>query len=250
MLRCWTLVLLLVGATAQSAEVRIACGQSLIPFADEKTGKGLDIDIIRAALRAVGHTLVPVFLPMARVPLAMRDAKLDGASTLTADSGVAGAYSDVYVEYRDVVIAPKGQLPSPLRLSQLQNLRVVGFPNATLYLGAEFAAMAKANPRYSEQQNQLSQVRMLFGHQADAIVAEARIFAYQMAQLRKSTFTERPFEVDTFAAFEGIPYRVVFRDAGLRDTFNAGLAQIRQSGELAKIEARYSWSRSPELASE
>lgn len=236
---CWMLVLLLACAIAHSAEVRIACGQSLAPYADEKTGKGLDIDIVRAALNAAGHTLVPVFMPQSRVPLAMRDAQFDGASTLTPDSGVVGAYSDVYVAYKDMVIAPKGQLPSPLHMPDLRSLRVVGFANAAKYLGPEFAAMAKANPRYSEQADQLSQVRMLFGHQADAIVAEARIFEYQIQQLRKSNFSERPFEVDMFAAFDEIPYRMVFRDARMRDAFNAGLAQIRQSGALAQIEARY-----------
>lgn len=239
MRRWWIVLLLLVCAHAQSADVRIAFGQSLAPYADEKTGKGLEIDIIRAALKVVGHTLSPVFLPQARVPLAMRDAQFDGAATLTPDSGVAGAYSEVYVHYLDMVIAPKGQLPSPLRMADLQGLRVVGFQNASLYLGAEFAAMAKANRRYSEQANQLSQARMLFGHQADAIVCDPRIFEYHTEQLRQSAFTEQPFAVDIFAVFDEIPYRIVFREPALRDAFNTGLAQIRQSGNLAQIEARY-----------
>lgn len=239
MRRCWILVLLLVCANVQSADLRIAFGKSLAPYADEKTGKGLEIDIIRAVFKVAGHTLVPVFLPQARVPLAMRDAQFAGAATLTPESGVVGAYSEAYVHYLDMVIAPKGQLSQPLRVADLQGLRVVGFQNASLYLGAEYAAMAKANRRYSEQANQLSQARMLFGHQADAIVCDPRIFEYHTEQLRHSGFSEQPFAVDVFAIFDEIPYRMVFRDAALRDAFNAGLAAIRRSGSLAQIEARY-----------
>lgn len=239
MRRCWIVVLLLLCIQAQGAELRIAFGQSLAPYADEKTGQGLEIDIIRAALKTVGHTLVPVFLPQARVPLAMRDAQFDGAATLTPDSGVAGAYSEVYVHYLDMVVAPKGRLQQPLRMADLQKLRVVGFQNASLYLGPEYAAMVKTNPRYSEQANQLSQVRMLFGRQADAIVCDPRIFEYQVEQLRQSGFAEQPFAVDIFAAFDEIPYRIVFRDAAMRDSFNSGLLAIRQSGLLGQIEARY-----------
>jgi polar amino acid transport system substrate-binding protein len=235
----WIVVLLLVCASAHGADVRIAFGQSLAPYADEKSGKGLDIDIIRAALKAAGHTLVPVFLPQARVPLAMRNDQFDGAATLTPDSGVPGAYSDVYVHYLDMVVAPKGLLQPPLHIADLQNLRVVGFQNAFLYLGADFAAMVKSNRRYSEQANQLSQVRMLFGHQADAIVCDPRIFEYQTEQLRHSGYTEQPFPVDIFAVFDEIPYRMVFRDTAMRDAFNSGLAAIRQSGSLAQIEASY-----------
>jgi polar amino acid transport system substrate-binding protein len=239
MRRSWILVLLLWCVGAHSAELRIAFGQSLAPYADEKTSTGLEIDIIRAAFNTAGHTVVPVFLPQARVPLAMRDAQFDGAATLTPDSGVVGSYSEVYVHYLDMVIAPKGQLSAPLQMADLQGLRVVGFQNASLYLGPEFAAMAKANPRYSELANQLSQTRMLFGRQADAIVCDPRIFEYQIEQLRQSGYTEKPFAVDLFAVFDEIPYRMVFRESALRDVFNAGLAQIRQSGALAQIEARY-----------
>ncbi len=239
MRRLWILVACCFSWAAQGAEVRIVFGQSLEPYVDETSGKGLEVDIIRAALKASGHTLVIGFVPQARVPLALRSAQFDGAATLTPDSGVEGAYSDVYIHYVDMVIAPKGKLQAALRVADLQSLRVVGFQNASQYLGPDFAAMVKANPRYSEQAQQLSQVRMLFGGQADAIVSEARIFEYQVGQLRSRKFSEKPFEVDFFPLFEQIPYRMVFRDPALRDAFNAGLARIRQQGTLAQMESRY-----------
>lgn len=233
-LSCWWLAL-----PAQAADVRLAFGQSLAPFADERTGRGIEIEILRAALQAAGHTLVPGFLPQARVPLALKDGSFDGAATLTADSGVQAAYSDVYIHYQDVVVAAKGRLRPPVTLASLAGLRVVGFQNAARYLGPEFAAFARGNPRYVEQANQLTQVRMLFGGQADALVVEERIFAWQLGQLRQSRYSEKPVPVDSVALFERIPYRVAFREPALRDAFNAGLAQARALGVLARIEAAY-----------
>ena len=243
----WLLVLLLpwFGLPVQAGEVTLAFGQSLAPFADEQSGQGIEIDILRAALQLAGHSLVVGFLPQARVPLALADRSFDGAATLTPESGVKAAYSEPYIHYQDVLITAKGRLRPPVTLAALAGLRVVGFQNASHYLGPEFAAYARDNPRYVEQANQLTQVRMLFGGQADVLVMEARIFAWQVAQLQHSRFSEKPVPVDSVPLFERIPYRVAFRDPGLRDAFNAGLAKARAQGLLARIEAGYALPTSP-----
>ena len=235
------LPLLLAGAgAARAAEVHIVFGASLAPFADDKTGRGIEIDIIRAALQAAGHGMRLSFVPQARVPLSLQAGQCDGAATITPDSGVPAAYSEVYIHYQDYLIAPKGRFERAPTMAELGRLRIVGFQKASSYLGPAFAEMARSNPRYREMADQLSQVRMLFSGQADAIVAERRIFDHQLAQLRASTrFRETPVEVDFFPLFERIPYRVGFRSAALRDEFNTGLARIRGDGTLARIEASY-----------
>jgi polar amino acid transport system substrate-binding protein len=231
--------LLFTSLCAGAVEVRIVFGQSLAPYVDEKTATGVEIDIIRAALKSQGHVLVPSFVPQGRVPVTLQAGAVDAAATLTPDSGVKAAYSEVYIEYEDMVIARKGRFKAAPTMAELQRLRIVAFPNAARYLGPAYAAMAKANPRYGEQADQLTQVRMLFGGQADVIVADRRIYEYQVEQLRASKYAERPFEVDLYSPFDKIPYRVAFRDPSLRDSFNAGLAAIRASGELGRIGSRY-----------
>lgn len=242
--RFWAVLLMACASqvvpAAMAADVQIVFGESLAPFADEKTGRGVEIDIVREALKAVGHTMHPRYVPQARVPLTLAQGQVDGAATLTPESGVSAAYSDVYIHYRDIVVTPQARLTAPQDVAQLAGLRVVGFQNAAQYLGPAFAAMAKSNPRYSEESNQLSQVRMLFAGQADAIVIEQRIFAYQQARLVGSKFRERPVPVNISEPFAAIPYRVAFRATTLRDEFNVGLQRIRINGVLAAIEARYS----------
>ncbi|QPF72406.1 amino acid ABC transporter substrate-binding protein [Roseateles sp. DAIF2] len=232
--------LLCMAGTARAAEVHIVFGQSLAPFADEKTGRGIEIDIIRAALQAAGHGLRISFVPQARVPVALQSGQCDGAATITPDSGVAAAYSEVYIHYQDYLIAPKGRFAQAPSIAELGRLRLVAFQKAAEYLGPAFAQMARANPRYKEEADQLSQLRMLFAGQAEAIVAERHIFEHQLGQLRSSSrFREQPFEVEFFALFDKIPYRVGFRNPALRDDFNSGLARIRAEGVLARIEAAY-----------
>ncbi|CAN5189533.1 hypothetical protein BH11PSE10_BH11PSE10_15270 [soil metagenome] len=240
----WRLAALLAltlcaGTAAQAVDVTMMFGQSLAPFANERDGRGIEIDIIRAALAAAGHRLKPRFLPQARLPVAWQAHEGDAAATLTPDSGLAAAYSEVYIQYEDVVIAQRGRFRPDLKVADLAGLRVVGFQNAARYLGPDYAAMVRANKRYREQANQLSQLRMLFGGQADVIVAERHIFEYQLGQLAESRFPERAFAVDTFRLFDKIPYRVAFRDKALRDDFDKGVALIRKNGQLASITARY-----------
>lgn len=230
---------LCLGAAGQAAEVKMVFGQSLAPFANERDGKGIEIEIIRAALAASGHTLTLSFVPQARVPVAWAARDVDAAATVTPDSGIDAAYSEVYIQYEDVVIAERGRFRPDLTVAELGGLRVVGFQNAARYLGPGFAAMARANKQYREQADQMSQVRMLFGGQTDVIVTERTIFQYQLSQLVESNFRERPFAVDIFHLFDKIPYRVAFRDGAIRDDFNKGLAAIKKNGQLANITARY-----------
>lgn len=242
MRRFWRLGLGLLCASSAAAatEVRMAFGQSLEPYVFEQDASGLEIDIIRAALQAAGHTLRPRFVPQARVPLALGAGEVDAAATLTPDSGLDKvAYSEAYIHYQDYLIAPRGRFAQAPSWAALGRLRIVGFQNAARYLGPEFAAMTRANKRYREQADQLSQARMLFAGHADAIVAERRIFEYQSQRLHGSRYAERPFAVDLFALFDKIPYRVAFREAALRDDFDRGLASIRRDGQLARIESRY-----------
>jgi len=244
----WRLVfslLYLVAPPTAAASLNIAFGQSLAPFADEQTGRGIEIDILRAALRAVGHEAHIQFVPLARVPVMLEAGQVDAAATLTPDFGKRTAYSDVYIRYRNVVIAPKGRFPAPFRLEDLRRSRIVAFRNAKIYLGPKFAAIAEASPGYYEESDQLSQTRLLFAGHADAIVTERLIYAYQVKALLTSHFPERPIPVDVFDVFPESPYRVGFRDPKYRDDFNRGLAVIRNDGSLAKIEAAYRGSEKP-----
>ena len=178
-------------------------------------------------------------MPSARKMIALRGGDVEAAATLSPQDGPEACYSEVYIHYQDYVIAPKGRYPKGLRLAELAELRVVAYQLASHHLGPEFAATVKSNPRYIEQADQLSQLRMLFGGQTDVIVAERHIFEHQLKRLQDSRFKERPFAVDFLPLFKAVPYRVAFRDQALCEQFNAGLARIRREGVLERITAAY-----------
>lgn len=233
------LSLLLVQPPARGTELRVGFGYSVAPFADAQDGTGVEIDIIRAALQAVGHTIRPVFMPTARKMIALRHGDVEAAATLSPQDVPEACYSEVYIHYQDFVIAPKGRYPKGLRLADLGELRVVAYQLASHHLGAEFAAVVKGNPRYVEQADQLSQLRMLFSGQTDVIVAERHIFEHQLKRLMESRFKERPFAVDYLPLFKPVAYRVAFLDPALCEQFNAGLARIRREGVLERITSAY-----------
>lgn len=233
------LALQLFQLQVSAAEVRVAFSHSVAPFADAQDGTGVEVDILRAALQAVGYTVKPVFMPSARKMIALRSGDVEAAATLSPQDGPEACFSDVYIHYQDFVIAQKGRYPKGLRLADLGELRVVAYQLASHHLGPEYAAVVKANPRYVEQADQLSQLRMLFGGQTDVIVAERHIFEHQLRRLQDSRFKERPFAVDYLPMFKPVPYRVAFLDPALCEQFNAGLARIRREGVLERITAAY-----------
>ncbi|MDM4767162.1 transporter substrate-binding domain-containing protein [Pelomonas sp. SE-A7] len=223
----------------QAAELRIAFALSVAPFADPRDGTGLEIDIIRAALQAAGHTIRPAFMPSARKMVALRSGEVEAAATLSPQDAPDACLSEVYIHYQDYAITAKGRYPKGIKLADLALLRVVAYQLASHHLGPEYAAAVKANPRYQEQADQLSQLRMLFGGQADVIVAERHIYEYQLKRLAASRFTEQPFAVDYVPLFKPVAYRVAFKNQALCEQFNAGLARIRREGVLDRITAAY-----------
>ena len=59
---------LLYSSTVFSADIRMAFGVSLPPYVIAKSNVGIEVDIIREALAYKGHNLIPVYVPLARVP--------------------------------------------------------------------------------------------------------------------------------------------------------------------------------------
>jgi len=224
-------------ADAGARDVKVAVGHALPPYIFPETGVGIEIDIVRQALAPGGFEVEPVYLPLARVPHQLAAGKVDAALTISASSGLENVhYSDSHVAYRNVAVS---LAQSGLRIDSVADLAgksVIGFQNATAYLGEEFAAVATANRRYSELADQERQVKMLCLGRAQVIVADVNIYRY---------YSQNTASVDTTIAtvihpiFPATPYQVAFLDPDLRDRFNRGLAALRESGEYAAIIAKY-----------
>lgn len=234
----WVTVLfcLLMSAQTLSQQVTIASSGSIPPYVYSESDNGIQLDIIREALTLSGHSLKIRYLSNNRGLSFLKTKNVDGVINVPA--GISHLfYSDSTIEYQNGVTALKSSELKISEISDLQALRVVGFQNASNYFGAEFKAMSLKNDHYDEVVNQLAQLNMLFRNRCDAIVMDHRIYNYYFNTYKD----ELGFNQATvfYKILPPSPRYVAFHNEALRDSFNKGLQQLKESGRHQEIIDQY-----------
>jgi polar amino acid transport system substrate-binding protein len=230
-------VLLLPAAPAGAGDVRVAFGASLPPYVIKQDNSGIEYDIIKEALAHRGHTLVPVYMPFVEIKDALAERRADAVATVKETVGIEGSFSDEVVVYQNFAISLASRKLSVRSQEDLRDKKIVAFQLATQYLGSLFAEIAHSNPYYREKSDQLVQARLLFEGKADAIISDKNIFLHFTRQLPRDVDTEQA--VVYHDIFPANPYKVAFLDGRLRDEFNLGLRNIRDSGAYQDIIKKY-----------
>lgn len=227
-------------AAVRAEQVSMAFGEKIPPFCFPETDTGIEIEIIREALAFRGHTLKPLYYPFARVPVAFRAGQVDAAmSDLGQDLGPNAYYGDPAVFYDNVFITLKERGLSIKRPEDLRGLTVIAFPGALKRYPAWLTEVQK-DKRYYEQNNQSLQVLTLAAGHYDVVLSDRNIFKYFTLQLKKQRkFQPKPVQLHSFVALNPNDYRPVFRDAAIRDDFNAGLKQMKSAGRVDAIYKKY-----------
>ena len=232
------LSLFMVNATV-AAEVKVAVGLALPPYIIEESNNGIEVDILRQSLLYSGNTVKLVFLPFVRVPWSIGVGHADAALTVNESSAVKDVcYSDSHISYQNVAVSLKSRNIKVTSLADLSNLSVVAFQNATTYMGADFAAMARNNGKYVECAHQDGQVKMLFSMRADVVIIDINIFKYLRQQLQ-AMGDNVSAEVAIHEIFAPTPYRVAFKSKALCDAFNDGLKKLKSDGKYNAIVEKY-----------
>lgn len=229
-----SLFILLSAITAHAKDITLVAGLSLPPYIIQESNSGIEYDIINEALAAKGHKLTIEYVPFVRLIVDYK--KHDGAITINESSGATGEYSDVVVTYKNYAISLKDKGVNVATIQDLKDKKIVAFQNATKYLGDEYAAVAKGNKKYSEQGKQDLQVKMLYSGRADLIVSDINIFKYFRKNVKDLDTTA---EITLHEIFAGVDYKALFNDGAIRDDFNAGLKQIKESGRYDEIINSY-----------
>jgi polar amino acid transport system substrate-binding protein len=232
-----------VGAQSQAKEVRMAFGLTLHPYVIADTSTGFELEIIKEALAVKGHTLKPMFMPMQRIPLALKDKQIDaaarGAPELVEGQGFFYSTEPAAV-YQDYAISLK---KNNLTINQMQDLKgksILGFPNATVFLGDAYAAAVSGNSQYSETNYPKSQPLMLYANRVQVVVSDKNIFKYYSQTIKAEADIFQ--ELDYHRIFSPVPAKYnnqVFIDAQIRDDFNAGLKHVKATGRAKEIMRRY-----------
>ena len=222
-------------------EVYMAFSQEIPPYIFQKLNKGIQIDVISAALAHKGHTLKPLYFPLGRVPIAFKGELVDA---VMGDMGVdlkssGGFYADPAVIYNNVFYTLKSKNLSIKKPSDLDDLRVVSFQGAEKWYPKWLNKVQKEKRLYGIS-DQLTQVKLLHYERYDVVLSDRYIFKYFVKEMMLMSGLEI-HEVDEhkFAEMDPEHFRPVFRDKEIRDDFNLGLAKIKENGQFQSIYDKY-----------
>ncbi len=221
---------------AAPKELTLAVGLAIPPYNIPETKSGIELDIVREALKDKGYTIKPKYVPFVRVKRELKDQTVDGALTINPDSGIEAFYSDEHITCENVVISLKENKFNIKDVNDLRGKSVLAFQDATIYLGKDFASMAKENPEYREITKQQLQINLLYSNRVDTIVLDKNIFYYHR-QRNDMVDTSQP--IDTWHIFPPTPFSVAFVDEEVRNDFNEGLKQLRKTGRYDEIWEKY-----------
>lgn len=225
-----------VSTEALSQQVAIASPISIPPYIFSDSDTGIQLDIVRESLIIAGHSLKVLYTSNNRGLSTLKTKKADGMINVPAGNSDL-YYSESTIEYQNGVIALKKRNLELTQISDLRRYRVVGFQNASNYFGEAFKTMTQQNSRYDEVVNQLAQLNMLFKRRCDLIVMDHRIFNHYLNTHKE----ELGFEQKTvfYELLPPSPRYVAFHDKALRDSFNKGLTQLKESGRHQVIIDSY-----------
>jgi polar amino acid transport system substrate-binding protein len=224
---------------ATAREVTVAVGLFLPPYVIADEWRGLEFDIVKRSLELAGHSIKPHATYLARVAKELDQGIVDAAMPTQPQQGARAFYSDWHVQYRNFAITLKSK---DIRIGDVKDLAghsIVAFQEAVNYLGPEFQTMAKANPNYREEARQVVQPVLLFLGRTEVVVADRMIFNWFASSPEVRDKADVRQAVTYHGIFPPTRYHVAFRDPSLRDDFNRGLKDLRDSGEYDRIVASY-----------
>ena len=236
-LRVWPLLCLLLAPVATAETLRIGFGTHKPPYVFENEPRGLEYELVIAALRAADYATQAHYAPMERLHMALRREELDGIATTNERSGITAHYSDTYIYYHNVAMALTSRGFRINGLAELGRYSISSFQRARYLLGPEFQAAVEGNPRYREEALQINRNRLLYSGRVDLVIGDPRILRYFNREVADQVDTHQPLTL--YMLFPPTPYSVGFREPAMRDRFNRGLQSIRDSGEYLRIEQRY-----------
>lgn len=231
----------LLSCITVAEEVVMAFSQEIPPYIFEKENKGIEIDIISAALAYKGHTLRPLYIPLGRIPIVFNSELVDAAM---GDMGVdlqeeGGFYADPTVIYDNVFITLKNRNISIKIPSDLDSLQVVSFQGAEKRY-PEWLSKVTHEKRFFGISDQLTQVKLLYLERYDVVLSDRNIFKYFSNKVSSMNIVEvTDVDEHIFTIIEPEDYRPVFRNEKIRNDFNFGLKKLKESGAYQSIYDNY-----------
>jgi len=210
----------------------------LPPYVIPEGGMGMEMDIVRQALKEEGYTVEPVFLRQENIKDELAKNPVDGISPCNEDAGMENMhYSASHISYHNAAMTTKNAKFKIKSVADLSDKKVYAFQNAKLYLGPDFKHAVENNKDYSEIPLRGRHMSMAMNEKDAVIVMDKNIFNYYLAAHIALANAKNNFLVNNI--FQPTQFKVAFKDEAVRDAFNRGLEKIRKDGRYQRIVEQY-----------
>jgi len=244
--KCVACLAVVAGAltpNVRADQLVIAFSLDTPPYVMDHGKSGIEIDIVRTALKLKGYTFSIRQMTYGELADAVDTKDVDAAATVTKMNN-GTFYSENYITFRNAAITKQN---SGLKIDSIADLKgksIVAWQNAYEDLGPEFQALfspkikAPYRKKYREIANQKQQVEMFWKGEAQVIVIGESVMQWFTKELANKVDTAQPL-VYHWIFPPKTAFRISFKSAKVRDDFNVGLNEIRKSGAYKKICEKY-----------
>ena len=201
-------------------------------YNDDAQLDGIEYQLVSRIFQRAGYQTEYELHSYSRLLKQFADKKLDCASPVAVNIDGA-SYTEPYLPFKDVALSLADKKLALTSLTGLASKRIVAYQQAQQILGPEFAQVI-AQASYVEMAERERQLELLFNDRVDVVIGEQRVLLYLAAQLSPSQ------QLTVHELFNEQAYPAACWQPELTATFNAGLLQMKQSGELQQILAQYS----------
>jgi polar amino acid transport system substrate-binding protein len=216
--------------------VTLAVNSATPPYVLEESGSGLEVDIVRAALKTQGVDVRLLYASQLRMGQLLHEGRVDAITPVSRMAGMQNVFlSANHISYRNIAVSLRANNCTISAVADLKKYVVQAFQNASRFLGSEYLNAVRQSPRYMETPDQAGQVLAFFTRQDRVIVLDERIFRHFVHKIP----AEMTDDYVIHTIFPETRNHVAFADAALRNAFNKGLQQIVSDGTYKKITSRY-----------
>lgn len=225
---------------AVAKPVTILFGVDRPPYIFGREAKGIDYEIVKAALEGKGYEMKALHSPNVKGLKELRLGKVQGMVGVAAGIDKRLFFSQPYAQYENVIVTKKKRNIKLERLDDLKNYRFMAFQGAKEYLGERYAKVAASVNRQTEIASQKDQCRMFWSDKVDAIILDINVFKWYRRHLDMNTSDEYVVHDNILdKSVVGLNSRVVvFTEAKIRDDFNDGLKTLKSQPAYQEIFKR------------
>jgi len=241
--RLLTYIVLLLPAHAGAQTLRLGCGNSLPPYVIEQNNRGIALELMRRAMETQGYELTYHYGSNRQLAEEFSQGELDVLCVSSPELSSSAYFSaEPLMILQNEAVSLQSSNIRLTDISQLSQYRLGSFILATKLLPYPFAEAARQSPHYHEYLDQQQQVADLYAGTLQVIIIDRMIFRYYMSRLRRSSPQDQ--RLKAALAFQSLfpsnPFNAAFHQPEIRDSFDRGIRQLRDSGEYGRIVQSYS----------